>query len=319
MPITAHIEASGDLRYVKEQDRYVHQEEADTLPLDLRRNAGFNLSREDLRLHEVVKRDHLPTHAQRYGPTGYHGKAKIIQRFGRRILAISNRPIVTLLVMGKGLNGDTIVVGTRCADLRIPGIGDRVPSSRFQYVGKSTLAAFLCERLDALILTAADEADILNAIHNDFVTNGRKGRLIYIMDIPRAAGATAPYQTIEKLLSGRLVNTKYVGDNMYIDPCLVVVLANQPPDREGTWSKDRLNTNDKTSTVVDLAGVETECDERRASTKHCGRGPDHDVASFEFCRDAANLPKDELERLPCQGRSGCRRCSGRRRRRRRRR
>ena len=140
MPITAHIKASGDLRYVKEQNRYVHQEEADTLPLDLRRKAGFNLSREDLRLHEVVKRDHLPTHAQRYGPTGYHGKAKIIQRFGRRILAISNRPIVTLLVMGKGLNGDTIVVGTRCADLRLPGIGDRVPSSRFQYVGKSTLA-----------------------------------------------------------------------------------------------------------------------------------------------------------------------------------
>jgi len=167
------------------------------------------------------------------------------------------------------------------------------------YVGKSTLAAFLCERLDALILTAADEADILNAIYDDFVTNGRKGRLIYIMDIPRAAGATAPYQTIEKLLSGRLVNTKYVGDNMYIDPCLVVVLANQPPDREGTWSKDRLYTNDKVSTVIDLAGVEKECDERRANTEHCGRGTDHDVALFEFYRDVAKLPNDELERLPC--------------------
>ena len=166
-------------------------------------------------------------------------------------------------------------------------------------MGNSTLAAFLCERLDALILTAADEADILNAIHNDFVTNGRKGRLICIMDIPRAAGATAPHQTIEKLLSGRLVNTEHVGDNVCIDPCLVVVLANQPPDTEGTWSKDRLHTNDEVSTVVDLAGVEEECDERRANTEHCGRGTDHHVALFEFCRDVAKLPNDELERLPC--------------------
>ena len=204
------------------------------------------------------------------------------------------------------------------APMRVADLLPRPGGSR-SCVGKSTLAAFPCERLDALILAAADEADVLNAIHDDFVVDGRKGRLICIMDVARAAGATAPHQTIEKLLLGRLVNTKCVGDDMCIDPCLIVVLANQSPDAEGTWSKDRLNTNDKTSTVVDLAGVETECDERRASTKHCGRGADHDVASFEFCRDAANLPKDELERLPCQGRSGCRRCSGRRRRRRRRR
>ena len=37
---------------------------------------------------------------------------------------------------------------------------------------------------------------------NDCVVNGRKGRLIHVMDIPGAAGATAPHQTIEKLLSG---------------------------------------------------------------------------------------------------------------------
>jgi ribA/ribD-fused uncharacterized protein len=42
--------------------------------------------------------------------------------------------------MGEDLNGTTIVLGTRCADLRLPGIGDSVPNSRFQYVGKSTLA-----------------------------------------------------------------------------------------------------------------------------------------------------------------------------------
>ena len=39
--------------------------------------------------------------------------------------------------------------------------------------GKSTLAAFLCERLDALILTADDEADVLDPIQRVAVTSLR--------------------------------------------------------------------------------------------------------------------------------------------------
>jgi len=112
--------------------------------------------------------------------------------------------------------------------MRVADLLPRPGSSR-SCVGKSTLAAFPCERLDALTLTAADEADVLNAIHDDFVVDGRKGRLICIMDVARAAGATAPHQTIEKLLLGRLVNTKCVGDDTCIDPCLIVVLANLSP------------------------------------------------------------------------------------------
>jgi hypothetical protein len=59
------------------------------------------------------------------------------------------------------------------------------------------------------------------------------------MDIPRGAGNNAPYQCIEKLLSGRLVNTNYVGANFTLDPTIVLVLSNSPPRTTGTWSADQ--------------------------------------------------------------------------------
>ena len=65
-----------------------------------------------------------------------------------------------------------------------------------------TLSAFLIDHLDALLITSGKESDVLNAIFNDYVANDNRTRLIYIIDLPRQAGAAAPYQCIEKLLNG---------------------------------------------------------------------------------------------------------------------
>ena len=174
------------------------------------------------------------------------------------------------------------------------------------HVGKSTLATFLCERLDGLILTAADEADVLEAIHDDFVTNVRKGRLICIMDVPRAAGATAPHQTIEKLLSGRLVDTKHVGDDVCVDPCIDPCLTSSscsptsPPKRRAPGQKTastRTTRSPPSSASPDSKRSATSA--APTPTERCGRGTDHDAASSKFHRDVAKLPKDELEEPPC--------------------
>jgi hypothetical protein len=79
----------------------------------------------------------------------------------------------------------------------------------------------------------------------------------------------------------------------------VLVLSNSPPRTTGTWSADRFHTGDKISTVIDLAPMEADCDEQRATATTRARSAQLDADMFAFYRDVARVPETALVQLSC--------------------
>ena len=164
-------------------------------------------------------------------------------------------------------------------------------------VGKSVLSAYLIDHNDALLVTSADEEHLINVVYNDMATNNGRSRAMYIIDLPRRAKAEAPYMVLEKIMNGRLVNTKYAGCTVTLDPVIIVVMANEPPNMVDTWSKDRFFTTDGVSTVVDLSNQEQECDRLLAQPQHRQRSHALQQAMLAFYKDVVQIPDADLETI----------------------
>lgn len=65
-----------------------------------------------------------------------------------------------------------------------------------------------------------------------------QGQPIVMWDLARTAQERVPYEAIEKVKDGKVINTKYVPENKIFDPPHVLIFANYEPN-EQAWSKDR--------------------------------------------------------------------------------
>ena len=104
-------------------------------------------------------------------------------------------------------------------------------------------------------------------------------------------------QVLEKIMNGRLVNTKYEGATLTLDPVIIVVMANEPPNKSNTWSQDRFYTADGVSTVVDLSLQEEECDRLLATPKHRHRSLALQQAMLAFYKDVVKIDDANLNNI----------------------
>jgi Geminivirus Rep catalytic domain. len=106
--------------------------------------------------------------------------------------------------------------------------------------GKSTLAKYLVDLFDGLFVSAGRKADLAH-IWNGHVQRG--GELLTVFNFSRSSEERLPWETIEQLLDGMVISTKYDSTVIRTPPVTVVCFANYPPKKadDGTWplSEDR--------------------------------------------------------------------------------
>lgn len=97
-------------------------------------------------------------------------------------------------------------------------------------VGKTTFAKYILDNYDSIVFKGGRMADMGYAFDDESIV---------IFDIPRSYEQFTPYRAIEGFKDGCIFSSKYNSRMKRFKPCLVLVLANFPPDMEGTISKNR--------------------------------------------------------------------------------
>lgn len=132
----------------------------------------------------------------------------------------------------------------------VPGYGrGKLPRSdrKFLWVwdtagntGKSTVAKYIVDLFDGLFISAGRKADLAH-IWNGHVNQG--GEHLAVFNFSRSSEERLPWETIEQLLDGMVISTKYDSKVVRTPPVTVICFANYPPKMtdDGSWplSEDR--------------------------------------------------------------------------------
>ena len=136
-------------------------------------------------------------------------------------------------------------------------------------VGKSALSSFLVDHCNALLLTTAEEGDILNDVCDDFVSNDHRSRSVRIMDIswePATTHCTSALRNCCRDASSTPSTSRPTSPSTHNRARAVQLAA----ARNGHVVCGSLQTGDKISTAIDLAPTEVDCDEHSERTRQLG-------------------------------------------------